>query len=340
MNKIKYLLFSAAVLACAACSSEIEEPAPKDFSGKKVMPEITVAEQGSEQITKKGETGSTYFKAGEHIGFLLLDENNPSSLYNDTKDIGVLRYTYDGVYWSTYDSYGMTESNCKVYCFYPYPESEDHSYEGTWPNSYRKIETGSNTDYLWGISKMQNGQTGINGMTPQVHMQMQHALTRISFRLKRTMVYDPNSTIGKGDVTAFTAYGYDASNRPVHGSSKYCFITGKVNTPVTPDNKPVAFNQIAGNSIPQAVGSFLGSRDEYMSAVPFTGTIRVSLTIDGQSYTLTIPSHQYVAGNHYQITLEYKGSQVVFKPGTGATGGSMEIIPWTSGGSIGVKGNN
>ena len=92
------------------------------------------------------------------------------NLYSDTKEIGVLRYTFDGKYWGTYDSYSMTEDYCDVYCFYPYDEGEDHSYDGLWPNSYRTLDTSTNIDYLWGEAKLPAGSSGVNGMTPQVHM--------------------------------------------------------------------------------------------------------------------------------------------------------------------------
>lgn len=339
MKRIRFSLVAAAVLVCAGCSSDPEEQLPKDYSDVKVSPVITVPEIGEEQITKAGEgTSSTYFKSGDHVGFLLLDSKT-KQLYNDTKAIGVLRYTYDGTFWGTYDSYGMTEDNCNVYCFYPYPESEDHSYDGLWPNSYRKIETASNTDYLWGESVLPASSPGVNGITPQVHMRMNHALTRISFRLKRSLAYDANSTIGKGNVTTFTAQGFDGSGKSMHGKSKYCFITGQVVMPVTADPTPVSFKSLAGHSIPPALNSILGGREEFMSMAPGTATIKVNMTIDGQNYTTTIPSYTYKAGYHYQITLTYKGTEITFKPGTGSgAGDSMVILPWTSGGSIGVKG--
>ena len=105
MKQIRYLLISAAVMAFAACSSDVEEQGPRDFSGTKVVPEITIVDQGEAQFTKAYDgTGSTYFKSGDHVGFLLLDKNT-RNLYSDTKEIGVLRYTFDGKYWGTYDSY-------------------------------------------------------------------------------------------------------------------------------------------------------------------------------------------------------------------------------------------
>lgn len=343
MKIFRYSLV-AAVLAFAACSSDTEEQLPADYSGVKVNPDITVTDSLQGKFTKAGtgqsNTGpesSTYFKVGEHVGILLLDDKT-NQLYSDTKEVGVLRYTYDGVYWGTYDAYGMTEDYCRVYCFYPYPDSEDHSYDGLWPNSYRKIETASNTDYLWGESVIPSSSPGVNGMTPQVHIRMNHALCRVSFQLKRKLAYDPNSTIGKGAVTSFNAQGFDASNRSMHGTSKYCFITGNVVTPVTADKNPVSFSTLAGNSIPQPVNSTLGDTNEFMSMVPGTGTIKINLTIDGQSYLVTIPAYTYRAGYHYLITLEYTGSQIIFPDGSGATDGKMKIIPWTSGGSIGVKG--
>lgn len=342
--KIFRYSFVAAVLAFAACSSDSEEQLPADYSGVKVSPDITVTDSLQDQFTKAGTgpsntepEGSKYFKAGDHVGFLLLDKNT-NQLYNDTKEIGILRYTYDGVYWGTYDSYGMTEDYCRVYCFYPYLESEDHSYDGLWPNSYRKIETASNTDYLWGESVIPSSSSGVNGMTPQVHMRMNHALSRVSFQLKRKLAYDPNSTIGKGAVTSFNAQGFDTSNRSMHGISKYCFITGNVVTPVTADKNPVSFGTLAGHNIPQAVNSTLGDTKEFMSMVPGTGTIKINLTIDGQKYLVIIPNYDYQAGYHYLITLEYTGTQISFPDGTGTPGGKMEIIPWTSGGSIDVKG--
>lgn len=338
MKIIRYSLL-AAVLACSACSSDTEEQLAPDYKDVKITPVITVNDESEDQFTKAGETGSTYFKAGDHVGFLLLDDKT-NGLYNDTKEIGILRYTYDGAFWGTYDSYGMTEEYCRVYCFYPYPESQDHSYDGLWPNSYRKFETASNTDYLWGESVIPNSSQGVNGATPQVHMKMNHALTRVSFQLKRNLVYDPNSNIGKGSVTAFTAQGFDGQNRSMHGASKYCFITGKVVTPVQADANPVLFASLEGKSIPPAVNSILGGRDEFMTMVPGTGTINVNMTIDGQQYALVIPSYAYKAGYHYLITLIYKGSEVSFKPGDGSTGGSMEIIPWKPGGSIDVKSLN
>ena len=348
MKQIRYLLISAAVMAFAACSSDVEEQGPRDFSGTKVVPEITIVDQGEAQFTKAYDgTGSTYFKSGDHVGFLLLDKNT-RNLYSDTKEIGVLRYTFDGKYWGTYDSYSMTEDYCDVYCFYPYDEGEDHSYDGLWPNSYRTLDTSTNIDYLWGEAKLPAGSSGVNGMTPQVHMRMNHALARVSFRLKRKMAYDPNSNIGKGSVTAFSATCKDKATKAVQqGKTKYCFITGAVNGGITPISNPVPFNTLIGNSIPQAVGSTLGGRDEFMSVVPCKGSIDVNMTIDGQTYAVTVDQDktggEFKAGYHYLITLEYTGSEVTFTPGNGdgngstGSGSGMEIIPWAPGGNIGVK---
>lgn len=52
MKQIRYLLISAAVMAFAACSSDVEEQGPRDFSGTKVVPEITIVDQGEAQFTK------------------------------------------------------------------------------------------------------------------------------------------------------------------------------------------------------------------------------------------------------------------------------------------------
>lgn len=344
MKHLKYSLAVAALLSLAACSSDPEEPLAPDYSGVKVQPEVSVEQNATSDLTKvqtddgQGDgTGSTYFKVGDEMGFLLIDERT-GGLYSDTGETGILRYVFDGTYWATEDSYGMTEDNCRVFCHYPY---QDHTVDGTYPNIYRDLETASNTDYLFGIARTPDSQS-VNGMTPQVHMRMYHVLTRISFQLKRGNIPSiEGNNVGAGHVTAFTAYGHDAQGRSVHGSTTFNMINGEVVTPVTSDNSPVAFTEtIIGESIPAAAGSTLGDWTEFMSAVPFTGTIDINLTIDGQNYSLTTQSNEFKAGTHCLITLTYNGSQVVFPNADGSQGSAFEIIPWTSGGSIGVKGNN
>lgn len=320
----------------AACSSDNEDGSNELY--RQMQPLITVKDTPAGNISKAGSGGggSTYFSVGEHVGFLLVDHTT-NGLYSDTKNIGVLRYTFDGKNWTTEDSYVLTGGFARVYSFYPYNASDDHSYDGVWPNSYRSIETSSNTDYLWGISKYTAGNPGINAKAPQVHVQMSHVLCRVSFQLKRAIAYDPSANIGKGSVTAFSAKGVDAGGNSMHGTSKYCFITGEVQRPVTADKNPVHFSTLAGHSIPTDLNSTLGGSSEFMSMVPGKVSMKVNMNIDGQSYQVTVPQMDYVAGNHYLITLVYKGSQVELAPDTGTQGGSMEIIPWASGGNIGVK---
>ena len=77
-----------------------------------------------------------------------------------------------------------------------------------------------------------------------------------------------------------------------------------------------------------------------MSIAPMTGILTVDLTIDGQDYTVTLDPVNFEAGYHYVVNLEYTGTEIKFPDASGAPGTKLEIVPWSSAGSIGVKSLN
>ena len=319
-----------------ACSADEVPAAPQPAS--RVRPVISVMDEGTGVLTRAdGDLSSTYFRAGEDVGFLLLDRST-HGLYTDTQ--GLIRYSYDGVYWSTEEGYAMSDNYVDVYCFYPYPSDRDNTYDGLYPESYLPIETASNTDYLWGT--MHSSFVGkVNGPNPDVSMVMYHALSRISFRVKRQIEFNPNNTVTKGAVSQFTVKTQkNGSVNPMRGSCKYSFITGTINeTGAVYDASPVEFTTIAGHQLGQAVGSTIGEDSEFMTVLPGTGILTIDLTVDGQPYTVTLDPHSFVAGTHYRVNLVYTGSQVEFPSASGAAGTAMEIVAWNSGGTLEVKRN-
>ena len=232
----------------------------------------------------------------------------------------------------------MNENYVDVYCFYPYPTSLSATPDGLWTESWLPVETGSNTDYLWG-TMIDYFKNKVNGPNPDVSMVMYHALARVSFRVKRVLAYNAANNIGKGNISSFKVTTKQSANsKSMRGSFKYSLTNGKLDiSSMSYDDNAVSFSTIAGHSIPQAVGATVGETTEFMSIVPTTGVLTAQLTIDGQSYTVTLDPFTFKAGYHYVVNLEYTGTQVVFPNASGATGTKMEITPWTSAGSIGTK---
>lgn len=334
MRGILGILSLAVGFALGGCSDEAD-PIKVPASSAKVRPTIYVVDQDVTTKYDPNDLGSTYWKNGDEVGILLLD-NASHALYTDTK--GHIRYRWDGSYWSTEQGYSMTENYVDVYCFYPYPTSLSATPDGLWTESWLPVETGSNTDYLWG-TMIDYFKNKVNGSNPDVSMVMYHALARVSFRVKRVIAYDANSTIGRGNVSSFMVTTKQSSNnKSMRGSFKYSLTNGKVDiSSMAYDNAAVSFTSIAGHSLPQAVGSTVGETTEFISIVPTTGVLTAQLAIDGQNYTVTLDPYTFKAGYHYVVNLEYTGTQVLFPSATGATGTKMEITPWSSAGTIGTK---
>lgn len=328
------ILSLAVGLALGGCSEDAD-PITGPASSAKVNPTIYVVDQDVPTKFDPNDLGSTYWTIGDEVGFLLLDKAS-HALYTDTK--GHIRYRWDGDYWSTEEGYSMNENYVDVYCFWPFPTSLSSTPDGLWTESWVPVETGSNTDYLWG-TMIDYFKNKVNGPNPDVSMVMYHALARVSFRVKRVLAYNESNTVGKGNISSFKVTTKQSGNgQSMRGSFKYSITNGKVNLSATSyDAAAVSFSTIAGHSLPQAVGSTVGETTEYISIVPTTGVLTVQISVDGQSYTVSLDPYTFKAGYHYVVNLEYTGTQIQFPAATGGTGTKMEIKPWTSAGSIGTK---
>ena len=329
-----YGFCSLALAAALGGCSEEGDPLP-DAPATKLNPSVYVVDQGVPTKYDPNDLGSTYWQVGDECGFLLLD-NTTHALYTDTK--GHIRYRWDGVYWSTEEGYSMNEKYVDVYCFYPFLTTQSATPDGLWPDSWLPVETASNTDYLWG-RMIDHFKDKVNGPNPDVSMEMFHVLARVSFKIKRVLWYDENNNIGKGNVSAFSVTTKQSANsNSLRGAFKYSFITGTPDySTMVYDTNPVEFNTIIGASLPSATGSTIGETTEFMSVIPVSGILTVDLTIDGQSYTVTLDPVNFQAGYHYVVNLEYTGTEIKFPDATGAPGSKLEIVPWTSAGAIGVK---
>ena len=325
----------ALTAALSGCSEEVV-PIP-EATDAKVRPTIYVVNEGV--MTKAdGDLGSTYWTPGDDVGFLLLD-NSSHALYTDTK--GHIRYTWDGSYWSTEEGHEMNAKFVAVYCFYPFPLTLNTVPDGIWTDSWLPVETATNTDYLWG-TMIDYFKNQVNGPNPDVSMVMYHALARVSFRLKRAIDYIPGSTVTTGSCSSFKVSTKQSSNsKSMRGAFKYSLTTGNLSqSSMTYDDNKVAFSSLEGHTLAQTMGSTIGETTDFMSVMPVKGTLTVEMTVDGQSYTVTLDPYTFKAGYHYVVNLEYTGTQINFVSGTGAAGSGMEITPWSSAGNINVKGSN
>lgn len=172
---------SAYILICSllysSCSSEQEENA-----------NLKVSAYLTDAITRAPIND---FVAGNKIG-IFTTYGTLNQPYYGVKSNAIS--SYDGVKWIS-DPVSLTGKMATIYAYYPYSEDTGNGENIT-------VETASQTDYLFG-----KGSNTVNMTTPNVTIGMKHALSKLSFKVKKVN-YPANAVLKSISIAGANSYSF------------------------------------------------------------------------------------------------------------------------------------
>ena len=186
--------------------------------------------------------------------------------------------------------------------------------QGTGQSDGTKDDT--QTDYMWATPV-----TGISNALPTVDLTMNHALAMVSFKFVQTA--DNTVTYpGEGKVSKIVLKNKTGKNAIMIGAATMNVADGVITGGSAADAgitlSPNASETLMGVAAAEKLPRLL----LYPVAAVAADDAEVTVTVDGNDYTLDIPALAagYAAGNNYQYTFTLKG--------TGLEVNSVEITKW------------
>lgn len=296
----KIILFASTILALWACSNEI------DLLG---LEKLNKSEKPLQIITRVLTTKSAgfipEFPTGATIG-LHVTSGNVGNPYNDTvnyKNVKAVAYPGDRrITWQQTPVIRLNSQKATIYAYYPYQEGVNFDVRQI---PVRIASTASETDdYMYGTHAI--GQKAVNNSSPVVLLNMNHALSLVSFQLKR----DPGQK-GAFIVTSVQV-GNKAGGSTLASEGNMDISTGKISVSATKN-----INASTRLSLRQPITL----TDTYSNIVPLKvippvrtfgpGDVDVLFTINGGNYIFKIPSNtRWDKGVKYLYKLNFNGKSL------------------------------
>lgn len=307
----KNFLFVAAMAACVSftsCSNdEAENISAVSF--------LDVENVGLSDLDSRVGIRADKFTDGETIGLFVYD-GAIGSAYNNQAGVSTVNVPYKEVDgdWVADQPIVLSTVEGTVYAYYPYHQDNTNAAaipvtvvadQGTGQGAGVSDKNEAQIDYMWadkveGISNADNG----------VDIAMNHALAMVSFKFVQTsnagLIYP-----GVGKVSSIVLK---------NAQSKSLIKTGAATMNIGDQGKlTLGQTATAGITIePSTTTALLGNTDEDLTprmlvfpvAAISAGDILISVTVDGNEYTVQAPALAagYKAGFNHEYTLKMTGT--------------------------------
>jgi hypothetical protein len=317
MKKI-YLMAAAFATLVGATSCSNENDPVQVPQGETTL---AVKGVGLNSLNTKAGITATAFTGTEKLGLFIYRNTGISDAnkdYNDaTSTIRTVNVEYSAVTPFAAVGQGIVLSNVMgtVYSYYPYDaanESQDGTAipvtvadnQGTGQSDGTK-DVNEQTDYMWS-----DPVSNISKAQPTVALSMNHALAMVSFKFVQTddegIKYP-----GEGKVSAIVLKNKSTKTAIKSGNATMHIGTGDITGGTASANgislAPSTSESLMDVEDPAKLPRLL----LYPTAVA-AGDAEVTITVDGNSYTLDIPAvvEGYKAGNNYEYTFTMKGTDL------------------------------
>lgn len=329
MKKLFFVV--AALSACMGFQSCNNEDAI-EVTGD--MP-LAVNRVGVENVSTRAGITATAFTNGEELGLYIYRGTGiadaANNKYND--DVNAIKtvnvpYKQSASGWSATQPIILSSVKGTVYSYYPYAAANDTQdgtaipvevleNQGTGQSDGTKDDV--QTDYMWS-TPIPNKSNADN----KVDLVMNHALAMVSFVFEQTE--DPTEIYpGEGKVSSIVLKNNPGKTAIKAGAATMSILDGVISDAVESANG-ITITPDATKTLMNDDDTTIGEEETprlllYPSDVA-DGDAVVTLTVDGNNYTLDIPAlaNGYEAGKNYVYTIELRGTALVVN--------SVEITPW------------
>lgn len=321
--------FAAAFMGMTSCNND------DDVVNNSTPNQLQVTAVGLEGIQSRVGITAKAFTEGESLGLYIYrgegiaDQNKAYNELSSTISTTNVQYTEADGKWAA-ASQAIILSNVvgKVYAYYPYssaytgdgtnvPVSVAAS-QGTGQSDGTKDAT-EQADYMYATVV-----SGISNASNTVALTMNHALAMVSFKFEQTS--DGTLTYpGEGKVSSIVLKNADGKSVIKAGDATMHIGTGAITganaaengITLSPDATATLMDVEDAEKLPRLLLYPVGAD---MAA----GDAKVTVTVDGNAYTLPIPAVTggYVAGKNYEYTFTLKG--------TGLDVTSVSITEWVN----------
>lgn len=298
---MKIKLVSAALLALLACSCTEEFNDKNGVDGTNTMQ--VNAYIGKSPVTRAEKTA---WENNDQLGVYVVD-NSIDVPYKGSESYSNIPFVFTGKGFKS-DNILLDENEGTVYAYYPY--KSDLADPKAVP-----VDISEQTDHLYG-----EGNSKVSITARNVDIEMQHALTQVVFKIRKTSDYKG----GEGKITAVVLKNTGAA-KPLQIKGSYNIATGAVTTTQDGDvsfsaNQTLTEDYVSLSSILFPVSATSGK------------DMQVVFTIDGRDLKYDFPAGTAWAASYrniYSISLD--GNGLIIGGGEDPSGGQsgVTIEPWT-----------
>ena len=331
MKKFYAIMASVALMsAFTACSSDDEMPSQMaNVNGT----ELTVQTVGVAGVNTKSGITANAFSNGEKLGVYIYRGSDAAAIdagnrkYNDATSTG-LKPTENVPYqqgigtdggWGAAQKIILSNVKGTVYAYYPYAASNTDDTRLAIPISVATDQGNGQTDgkkdyeiatdqyqydYMWATPVPNKSNAD-----PSASLTMNHALAMISFKFVQTD--DPTVAYpGVGDVTKIELKNKSGKSAIKTGDATMSIKDGSLNLTSAVATSSIVLQPTENPLINEAAAAKLPRLLLYPNSAVAGDDAEVTLTIDGNNYTLPIPelTGGWTRGNNYLYTITLKGS--------------------------------
>lgn len=318
MKKVNYFLAAAAlVVGLASCNNDEEVIA--NANDTKVSLEINNV--GLSGIDTKYAIREAAFSNNEKIGVYINNGalgSNYNSGASSTRQTQNVLYQLSGSTWSSTTPIMLTNVKGTVRAYYPYDAANNANTgtnipvvikadQGTGQSDGTKDDAGQ-TDYMYATAVAD--RSNASGSST-VDLEMNHALAMLTFKFKDDTSVGGTPYPNDGYVTEIKLFSTGADNKILSGNFTMNIATGALTaaTPtadagitVKPSGTISLKDNITAAQLPRILVAPIAAVAE--------GSTKVTVTIDGAKYTVTLPALAtgYEHGTNYEYTFTLKGT--------------------------------
>lgn len=298
MKTIYFLLVVIGAIFCTSCNKENGE---EIISPSKSL--LSVTTNLNEMLSRAAMPTNT------QMG-LFITTGSIGNVYDNTSTNNNVKATLSGSGWTLAPAVYLSANNAILYAYTPYSSSVTN---GT--SIPVAVGTGK-ADYCYGKSS-----GTINAKTPSATIDMNHALTKVRFKLSKTATYT-----GIGKLTEIAING--STNNTVCASGTLNVSTGVLTPTVSSSHVITQTNASGLYTITTSAPTDASAAALDMALIPANfqeKEISMSFTIDGKIFNFSIPAGSWESGKINTYTLSLGGA------GLTMASANVSVEDWTNG---------
>ena len=298
MKTIYFLLVVIGAIFCTSCNKENGE---ESISPSKCL--LSVTTDLNEMVSRAAMPANT------QMG-IFVTSGNLGSVYDNTSTNNNVKAVLSGGGWTLTPAVYLSANNATLYAYTPYNSSVTN---GT--SIPVAVGTGK-ADYCYGKSS-----GTINAKTPSATINMNHALTKVRFKLSKTATYT-----GSGKLTEIAVNG--STNNTVCASGTMNISTGVITSTVSSSHVITQTNASGLYTITTSAPSDASAATLDMALIPANfqeKEINVAFTIDSKIFNFSVPAGSWESGKINTYTLSLGGA------GLTMANANVIVEDWTNG---------